>query len=159
MRNLRVPIAIEDPSAPDIVELLSEHLADMHAESPPESVHALDVERLRASHITFVAARDDAGALLGVGALAELDASHGELKSMRTARPARGRGVAGMVLENLLALARERGYSRVSLETGSQEYFAAAHRLYARHGFTECGPFGSYSEDPNSRFFTLDLSR
>jgi len=158
MQDLAVLIAIEDPSAADIVELLEEHLQDMNAESPPESVHALDVERLRAAHITFVAARDESGVLLGIGALAELDASHGELKSMRTSRVARGQGVASAVLSLLLTIARERGYARVSLETGSQEYFATAHRLYVRHGFTECGPFGDYVPDPNSRFFTLDLA-
>lgn len=157
MRNLRVPIAIEDPSDPDIVELLSEHLADMHAESPPESCHALDVDALRAEHITLVAARDSSGELLGIGALAELDPTHGELKSMRTAHAARGQGVASAIVSRLLTIARERGYSHVSLETGSKEYFAAAHRLYARHGFTECGPFGDYRTDPNSRFFTLAL--
>ena len=92
-----------------------------------------------------------------MGAIAELSPGHGELKSMRTAPEARGRGVAGAVVEALLDLARERGYERVSLETGTQAYFAAAHRLYERAGFAECGPFGAYSLDPNSRFFTLAL--
>ena len=157
MQNWAVRITVEDPTATDITELLEEHLADMHAESPPESVHALDVERLRADHVTFLAARDDAGTLLGVGALAELDPAHGELKSMRTAHAARGQGVAAAIVAALLERARERGYARVSLETGSQDYFAAAHRLYARNGFEECGPFGDYAEDPNSRFLTLEL--
>ena len=152
-------IAIEDPSATDVVALLEQHLADMHAESPPESVHALDVERLRAPHVTFLSARDADGTLLGVGAISELTPRHGELKSMRTAPQARGRGVAGAVVEALLDLARERGYERVSLETGSHAYFAAAHRLYERAGFAECGPFGAYAPDPNSRFFTLELRR
>ena len=155
--NWAVRIEIEDPSTPDVLALLEQHLADMHAESPPESVHALDVDALRASHITFLAARGDDGTLLGVGALAELAPGHGELKSMRTAPEARGRGVATAVVEALLDLARERRYERVSLETGAQPYFGAAHRLYERAGFVECGPFGSYSLDPNSRFFTLAL--
>jgi putative acetyltransferase len=152
-----VHIAIEDPGTSDIVALLEEHLADMRAESPPESVHALDVDRLRAGHVTFLAARDSGGALLGVGALAELDPTHGELKSMRTAHSARGQGVAAAIVAALVDIARERRYERVSLETGAQEYFSAAHRLYERAGFVECGPFGSYDEDPNSRFFTLPL--
>ncbi|MGC4175849.1 GNAT family N-acetyltransferase [Demequina sp.] len=151
-------ISREDPATADIVALLEEHLADMHAESPPESVHALDVQRLREPHVTFLAARDDEGRLLGVGALAELTADHAELKSMRTNRAFRGQGVAASVLSQLLAIASERGYERVSLETGTQQYFAAAHRLYERSGFTECEPFGTYAEDPFSRFYTLELS-
>ena len=159
MQNSLVLIAAEDPAAPDIVSLLQEHLADMHAESPPESVHALNVDALRAEHVTFLAARDDEGSLMGVGAIAELSPEHGELKSMRTAHHYRGQGVAGVVVDALLAIARERGYARVSLETGSQQYFGAAHRLYERAGFVECGPFGIYALDPNSRFFTLELTR
>lgn len=147
-------IDIEDPVAPDILALLGEHLADMHATSPAESVHALDVEALRAAHVTFVAARDQEGVLLGVGALARLDGGHAEVKSMRTAREARGRGVAAAVLTRLLELAGEAGVSRVSLETGTQDFFGPAHRLYERHGFEVCGPFASYAVDPHSRFYT-----
>ena len=150
-------IALDDPGTPDVLALLEQHLADMHAESPPESVHALDVAALRAAHITFLTAREAEGALLGVGALSELAPNHGELKSMRTTPAARGRGVATAMVNALLDLARVRGYERVSLETGSQAYFAAAHRLYERAGFVECGPFGRYVLDPNSRFFTLEL--
>ncbi|WP_062206137.1 GNAT family N-acetyltransferase [Demequina salsinemoris] len=150
-------IAPEDPATPDIVALLEEHLSDMHDTSPAESVHALDVERLRRPGITFLAARDDAGVLLGVGALAELDPSHGEIKSMRTAGAARGRGVAGAVLSALLDAARERGLARVSLETGTHEFFAAAHRLYERAGFAPTGPFADYTEDPHSRYFTREV--
>ena len=159
-----VIIAPESPTAADVRALLDEHLADMHATSPAESVHALDLSGLLAPSVTFLTARDDDGTLLGCGALSELEpttttsAGRGELKSMRTARPARGRGVASAVLEKLVALARERGYAAVSLETGPQEYFAPARRLYARHGFVPCGPFGSYSPDPCSVFFTLDLT-
>ncbi|PZR52837.1 GNAT family N-acetyltransferase [Xylanimonas oleitrophica] len=132
----------------------------MRAGSPACSVHALDVTALLAPSITFVTAREpgpDGATLLGCGALSELDAHHGELKSMRTATGARGRGVATAVLGHLLGVARERGYERVSLETGSQDSFAPARRLYARHGFVECGPFGSYVEDPYSVFMTLPL--
>lgn len=148
----------EDPTTPDIVALLEQHLADMYATSPAESVHALDVEALRKPCIAFFSARDDAGLLLGVGALAELDRTQGEIKSMRTAPSARGQGVAAAVLARLLDLARDRGYVRVSLETGSQDFFAAAHRLYERHGFRPCEPFGAYRPDPHSRFYTLALA-
>ena len=151
-------IRAEDPGAPDVSGLLAEHLADMHALSPAESVHALDVELLRAPGIAFVAARDQRGVLLAVGALAELDARHGELKSMRTAAAARGRGVGAAVLAHLVAEARLRGYRRVSLETGTHAYFDSAHRLYTRAGFAPCPPFGDSVEDPHSRFFTLALA-
>ncbi|WP_235915535.1 GNAT family N-acetyltransferase [Puerhibacterium puerhi] len=150
-------VAPEPPDHPDVVALLSEHLADMYATTPAESVHALDVRALLDPAITFVTARDAGGALLGCGALKELDAGHGELKSMRTAASARGRGVATAVLRRLLAIATERGYARVSLETGTQEFFAPARRLYARHGFTECPPFAGYGPDPHSAFMTLAL--
>ncbi|WP_166847671.1 GNAT family N-acetyltransferase [Isoptericola sp. BMS4] len=149
-------VAPDSPARADVRALLTEHLADMFATSPPESVHALDDTRLAAPGITFVTARED-GTLLGAGALAEAGPGLGELKSMRTARAARGRGVATAVLAHLLDLATERGYARVSLETGSQEFFAPARRLYARHGFTECGPFGGYVADPHSVFMTLPL--
>ncbi|WP_062527926.1 GNAT family N-acetyltransferase [Demequina rhizosphaerae] len=150
-------ITVADPAVPDVVALLSEHLADMHATSPAESVHALDVERLRAPHVTFLAARDDAGDLMGVGALAELGDGHAEVKSMRTAHAHRGAGVAAAVLDSLVDAARARGCTRVSLETGTDAYFSAAHRLYERAGFVECGPFAGYGEDPHSRFYTREL--
>ena len=146
----------DDPRNPDVVALLTEHLADMHATSPPESVHALDVDRLAVPAVLFVTARED-GRLLGCGALRDLGEAHGEIKAMRTPHAARGRGVASAVLTCLLEEARTRGLTRVSLETGTQEYFAAAVRLYHRHGFTDCGPFGDYTPDPHSRFMTTTL--
>ncbi|MDN4477163.1 GNAT family N-acetyltransferase [Demequina sp. SYSU T00039] len=158
MSTPEVRIAVEDPATDDVVALLSEHLADMHATSPAESVHALDVRALRAPHVTFLAARDHAGALLGVGALAVLGPDHGEIESMRTTPAARGRGVAAAVLARIVDLGRERGLARLSLETGTQDFFAPAHRLYERHGFVACGPFGSYRSDPHSRFYTLALA-
>lgn len=160
-------VAPDSPGRADVRALLAEHLSDMHATSPAESVHALDVGALLAPGVTFLTARDADGALLGCGALKELapaaagagrPAGHGEVKSMRTARGARGRGVATAVLARLLDVARERGYARVSLETGPQEFFAPARRLYARHGFVPCGPFDAYGPDPYSVFLTLDLS-
>lgn len=149
-------IAIDDPTRADVSRLLAEHLADMHATSPAESVHALDVSGLLASNVTFWTVRRE-GELLGCGALKELAADHGEVKSMRTATAARGAGVATALLRHLVDEARRRGYGRLSLETGSQEFFAPARRLYARHGFAECGPFGDYRLDPYSVFFSRGL--
>lgn len=148
----------EDPATPDVVALLEQHLAVTRDTAPPESCHALDAGELRAPHITFLAARDDDGTLLGIGALADLGNAHGEIKSMHTALAARGRGIAAAVLTLLVEIAREAGYTRVSLETGTQDFFAPAHRLYERHGFTECAPFDTYVADPHSRFYTLNLS-
>ena len=142
---------------PDVQALLAAHLAGMHAQSPPESVHALPLEGLRRADLTFFSARDADGQLLGVGALRELDASHGEIKSMRTVDSARNRGVGAAMLAHLLRVARERGYTRVSLETGTPEGFAPARRLYERHGFTLCPPFADYREDPFSCCMTLQL--
>ncbi|MBA8808042.1 putative acetyltransferase [Promicromonospora sukumoe] len=150
-------ISPDSPAADDVRRLLDEHLTDMFATSPAESVHALDHTALLAPSVTFWTARDDDGTLLGCGALKELDGTSGEIKSMRTAGPARGRGVASALLDVVLAEAERRGYARVSLETGTQDYFAPARRLYTRHGFAECGPFGSYVLDPNSVFMTLEL--
>ncbi|MFL6156896.1 MAG: GNAT family N-acetyltransferase [Marmoricola sp.] len=150
-------IEIDDPARDDVSALLAEHMADMVATSPPESVHALDVSGLKIPEITFWTSRED-GVLLGCGALKELDPAHAEIKSMRTTHAARGRGVASGMLLHLLAVAQERGYERLSLETGAEDYFETARRMYARHGFTLCEPFGSYRPDPNSVFMTRVVS-
>ena len=150
-------VAPDDPLAPDVRALLAEHLAEMQRTSPPESVHALDPQALAAVGILFLSARDDDGALLGCGALKTLPASEGELKSMRTALSARGRGVASAVLGAVLGAARARGMTRISLETGAEPFFDPAVRLYLRHGFAPCGPFAGYTNDPNSRYLTLEL--
>lgn len=152
----RVQIAVEDPSGLQVAAFLGEHLADMHATSPPESVHALDVEALRGATVTFWTAREGS-VLLGCGALKEIAPGHGEIKSMRTTAVSRGRGVGAAMLAHLVATAQERGYSRLSLETGTQGYFAPARRLYLRHGFVECGPFAGYTLDENSAYFTREL--
>lgn len=149
-------LEIVDPERPDIVALLAEHLADMCATSPAESVHALDVEALRDPSITCWSARED-GVLLGCGALRELDPAHAEIKSMRTTAAARGRGVAARLLETMTQTAVERGYRRLSLETGVEDYFAAARRLYVRAGFAETSAFGSYRPDRHSVFMTKQL--
>ena len=149
---------LDDLRDPRIAAFLQEQLADMRAVSPPESVHALDLDGLRQPHIRFWSAWTDAGqTLAGTGALRRIDASHGEIKSMRTAATLRGRGVASAILSHLLREARASGWQRVSLETGSQPFFAPARQLYARHGFTACPPFEGYREDPASCFMTLRL--
>ena len=146
----------DDLTRPAIHALLEEHLRSMHSLGPPESVHALDLERLRAPHITFWSAWDDAG-LLGCGALAQLDATHGEVKSMRTPEARRRTGAGRALLMHIIEVARSRGYRRLSLETGSVAAFDPAHRLYESVGFVRTGPFGNYVEDVNSVFMTLDL--
>ena len=148
-------LQLDDPCAADVLALLEEHLADMFATSPAESVHALDPEALRDPSVTFWTVRGH-GLLLGCGALRELNPQQGEIKSMRTAASARGLGVATRILQGILAEAQARGYRSVLLETGTEDFFAPARRLYARHGFTECPPFGSYTEDPHSVFMALD---
>lgn len=150
-------IADDDPRAADVVALLGSHLEQMNALSPPEEVHALDVEALLHPSITFVGYRAG-GELLGVGALKDLGDGHGELKSMHTSAAARGRGVGGAIVTHLVDRARQRGLTRVSLETGTPEAFAAARSLYGRHGFTECGPFGDYATSPWSTFMTRSLA-
>ena len=150
-------IRADDLSGPGIVRLLQEHLSSMARHSPPESVHALDVEALRAPEVSFWTVWQ-ASQLAGCGALKELDATHGELKSMCTAAAHRRKGVAAALLAHLLGVAAERGYRRVSLETGSVEAFAPARALYARFGFRPCAPFADYVEDPYSVFMSLELS-
>jgi putative acetyltransferase len=151
-------ITTADPTAADVLALLGEHLADMHATSPAESVHALDPSALAAPGITFWTARDAGGALLGCAALKELGPSDGELKSMRTTTAARGRGVGAALLAHVLAVATQRGVRTVHLETGTEDYFAPARRLYERAGFVECPPFADYVLDPHSVFYRLTLT-
>ncbi len=143
----------DDLSGPEIRALLEEHLRSMYNISPPESVHALDLDGLRKPEITFWTVWSGIE-LLGCGALKELDAHHGEIKSMRTAGAHRRKGVARAVLIHIISEARNRGYTRLSLETGSQPAFEPARRLYESFGFRECGPFDGYTEDPNSVFMT-----
>jgi putative acetyltransferase len=149
-------IEVDDLSRPAVHALLAEHLRDMHAQSPPGSVHALDLDRLRTPDITFWTAWDN-GVLLGCGALKRLDATHAEVKSMRTPAALRRRGAGRALLQHILDHARAQGYRRLSLETGSMAAFEPAHRLYESAGFMRSGPFGTYAEDPNSVFMTLVL--
>ena len=149
-------ITTDDLSGPEIPALLAEHLRDMYATSPAESVYALDLDGLRQPAVTVYAARAD-GELLGIGALKELEPGHGEIKSMRTAQAHRRKGVAAALLDHIVGQARARGMTRLSLETGTDDFFAPARALYARRGFLPCPPFVGYTDDPNSTFMTLTL--
>jgi putative acetyltransferase len=149
-------IRVDDLRGPEIARLLQEHLQDMARHSPPESIHALDLEALRRPDITFWSAWQD-GELVGCSALKELDPRHGEIKSMRTALAHLRKGIAGKLMQHLLQEAGRREYQRLSLETGSMAAFAPAHELYASFGFTRCGPFADYAEDPYSIFMTRQL--
>lgn len=150
-------IKIDDLSGPEVAQILMEHLEDMYAVSPPESVHALDLNKLRQPNITFWSIWDGTQ-LAGCGAIKEFEAGHAEIKSMRTANAYRGKGVAVKIMEHILAVAEERKYHRLSLETGTQEFFLPARKLYERFGFEYCGPFGDYKEDPYSAFMTKSLN-
>lgn len=141
---------------PRVVALLDLHVARARAETARDSAHALDLSGLRAPEVTFWSAWEG-DEVVGVGALRRLSTDHGEIKSMHTAEAARGRGVGSAILRRIMVAARARGMSRLSLETGSWPYFAAARALYARHGFVECQPFGDYRNDPNSVFMTRSL--
>ncbi len=140
-----------------VVALLSFHLGSARAETAPGSAHALDLGALKAADIRFWSIWDGE-MLLGVGAWKRLNKDHGEVKSMHVAQASRGRGVGAALLGHILADARENGIARLSLETGSWDYFRPAVALYARHGFTICEPFGDYGPDSNSIFMTLDLN-
>jgi putative acetyltransferase len=151
-----MPIEPDDPRADDVRELLRRHLGFARQVTPPEDVHALDLDGLLDPAISFYSCRED-GRLLAIGALKRLDDEHAEIKSMHTAEAARGRGLGRTMLGHLLAVARERGYRRVSLETGAMDAFAPARGLYASAGFEQTGPFGDYPDSPNSVYMTLRL--
>jgi putative acetyltransferase len=146
-------IRVDDLAGPEIRTLLEEHLQDMRRISPPESVHALDLDRLRQPEITFWTAWSGTE-LVGCGALKMLDEAHGEIKSMRVSNLHRRTGAGRAMLHHIVDEARRRGMQRLSLETGTQPAFEPARRLYASLGFAECGPFAGYTEDPHSVFMT-----
>jgi putative acetyltransferase len=154
--QIQIDIRVDDLSGPEIARLLQEHLQSVALHSPPESVHALDVEALRRPEITFWTVWQGSE-LTGCGALKELDPQHGEIKSMRTASAHLRKGVAARLLGHMLEEATRRSYRRLSLETGSMEAFAPARRLYTRFGFQPCGPFADYVDDPYSVFMTRAL--
>lgn len=151
-------IKIDDLTHPKVAELLQEHLDDMYATSPAESVHALDLEKLRQPNISFWTVWQQQE-LLGCGALKTLSAQHAEIKSMRTARQHLRKGVATKMLEHIISQAKTRQLQRLSLETGSQTFFLPAIALYKSYGFEFCEPFANYKTDPNSKFMTLLLEK
>jgi putative acetyltransferase len=149
-------IEIDDVSRPQVLALLEEHLQNMYEITPPEHVFAFDASKLRAPGVVFWTAWDD-DVLLGCAALKELSATQGEVKSMRTPARLRRQGAGRALLNHILQVSRERGYSELFLETGRQPQFAPAHTLYRSVGFRECGPFGAYTENGNSVFMSLRL--
>lgn len=149
-------IKADDLTGSAIIELIREHLQGMTEHSPPESIHALNLEGLKKPEITFWSIWED-GELMGCGALKELAGGHGEVKSMRTSKSHLRKGVARRLLEHIVEEAERRGYKRISLETGSMDAFEPARRLYASFGFQYCEPFSDYIHDPNSVFMTKEL--
>lgn len=152
-----VTIAQEHPVQEALALLHHRHTADMHADTPPESIHMLPADALAAPGIWFYVLRDDAGVPLGMGAFKRIDATHAEVKSMHILAEARGRGLARIMVDHIIAAAQAEGFSRLSLETGVQPTFVSARALYARMGFEICGPFEGYGEDPNSVFMTREI--
>jgi transcriptional regulator with XRE-family HTH domain/GNAT superfamily N-acetyltransferase len=156
LRTSGLEIRLDALRGPEIAALLAEHLRCMAEVSPPESRHALNLDKLRTPEITFWTVWQGKE-LAGCGALKQLDAQHGEVKSMRTATAYLRKGVASLLLEHLISEAKRRGYRRLSLETGAMRYFKPAHKLYRKFGFRNCPPFNGYIEDPNSVFMTKEL--
>jgi putative acetyltransferase len=150
-------ISEEHPLTPDLALLFERHTADMHADTPPESIHMMDKGALAAPGIRFFVLRDG-GVPLAMGAFKRIDDGHAEIKSMHVLTEARGRGLSKAMLDHLVAAARADGFARLSLETGVQPTFVAARALYAQAGFEDCGPFQGYGPDPNSVFMTKMLA-
>lgn len=150
-------IEVDDLSRPQVHALLEEHLANMYELSPPEQVFALDLNKLRADDITFWTVWEEEE-LVGCGALKELTPTYGEIKSMRTPAAARGRGAGRAVLAHIISVAQQRGYKKLSLETGKHAGFEPAHKLYRSKGFVMSGPFGSYLPNEHSVFMELQVS-
>ncbi|MET9513769.1 GNAT family N-acetyltransferase [Streptomyces sp. NPDC002994] len=149
-------IVVDDLSGRQIAEFLDEHVQEMRSITPPDSKHALDLDSLRSPEVTFWSVMDG-DTLVGCGAIKRLDAGHAELKSMRAA-PARKRsGIASLLLNHIVTEAQRMGFTRLSLETGSDEFFLPARKLYGKFGFEYCEPFAGYRPDPNSVFMTKKL--
>lgn len=151
-----ISITAESPLGTDLSLLMTRHTADMHADTPPESIHMMDAGQLAVPEVTFFVMRD-VGVPVGMGAFKRIDATHAEIKSMHILAEARGRGLSKRMLTHLVDEARAMGFRRLSLETGVQPTFVAARALYAKAGFVDCPPFEGYSLDPNSVFMTLTL--
>lgn len=154
---MTLTIRQEDPTTGDLDLLFQRHQADMHADTPPESIHMMPRETLAAPGIAFFVLRDD-GQPLAMGAIKDLGGDEAEIKSMHVLTEARGRGLSRIILARMLDHARAQGIRRLSLETGAQPSFAAARALYASEGFAECPPFGDYRPDPNSTYMTVALA-
>lgn len=153
---MELAIRADDLGSDAVIGLLREHLDEMHAITPAGSIHALDLDGMRSPEVSFWSAWQ-AESLVGCGALKQLNPEWGEIKSMRVRKPHRGKGIAAKLLRFIVAEAKSRGYRRLSLETGSFAAFEPARKLYQRHGFDYCGPFGDYREDPNSAFMTREI--
>ena len=149
-------IRLDDLSGEKIVALIQLHLNNMASISPPESCHALAIDSLKRPNIQVWSAWEDDD-LMGCGALMQLDQTHGEIKSMRTAAQHLQKGVGAAILKHIIQIAREQGLKRLSLETGSQIEFIPARKMYEKFGFVECPPFGEYVLDPLSVFMTKML--
>jgi putative acetyltransferase len=147
----------ESPLTPDLTLLMQRHTHAMHSQSPPESIHMLDASKLAAPGIWFFVMRDK-GEAIGMGAVKRIDDSHAEIKSMHVLSEWRGQGLSRRMLDHLIDHALAQGFTRLSLETGSQPGFAPARGLYGNSGFSECGPFEGYRPDPNSVFMTREIS-
>jgi putative acetyltransferase len=149
-------IVIDDLTGPQIAAFLQEHVREMLSVTPVESKHALDLDSLRRPEITFWSVLDGE-AVVGCGAIKRLDPAHAEVKSMRTSSTRKRSGIGSRLLGHIITEARRMGYTRLSLETGSADFFLPARRLYAKFGFEYCGPFADYRPDPNSVFLTRTL--
>jgi len=154
---MSLELTVEEPHSPDVLALLGRHLDFARSTTPPELVFALDVEGLADPSVTLCGVREPGGTLLAIGALKDLGDGHAEIKSMHTASEARRRGVGRLLVDHLLDLARQHGHTRVSLETGTGDEFAAARCLYEAVGFQRCEPFAGYPDDPQSTCMTVAL--
>lgn len=154
---MSVTIAKESPLGADLALLMQRHTADMHADTPPESIHMMDASELAIPDVDFFVLRE-AGKPVAMGAFKRIDATHAEIKSMHVLAEARGRGLSRSMLDHLLDQAKAAGLKRLSLETGVQPTFVAARALYAKAGFTDCAPFEGYTLDPNSVYMTRSLA-
>ncbi len=157
MPQARLDITRESPLGPDLATLMARHTADMHADTPPESIHMMDAHALAVPDVQFYVMREQ-GQPVGMGAFKRMDAAHAEIKSMHVLSELRGRGLSRLMLDHLVAEARAADLQRLSLETGSQDMFAPARGLYLKAGFTECAPFADYTLDPNSVYMTRTLA-
>jgi putative acetyltransferase len=152
-----MPITQESPLHPDLALLMARHTTDMHADTPPESIHMMDATQLAIPDVQFFVLRLD-GIATAMGAIKKIDPDHAEVKSMHVLAEARGQGLSRQMLDHLISAAKASGYRRLSLETGSQAMFLPAQRLYEKAGFAICGPFDGYQLDPNSIYMTRALA-